>query len=199
MYRYMLPLFHGQFGSEEDVALIGIHLDGKFYELDPSKGEVSWDIAPWGSWRIKAETESYVAIIQAECKQDMGTVLRAPTEQGSKELFDINRKEKESRKEALLFLVCMCWAGLKPFCRDTFDAECTLSLWRIGQGKQLVPIIEDATSKVAAAEVGGEEWWDVWSQTCRQMNEPYRSLVGLPIDLDTVLESGLEPLRPPGL
>jgi hypothetical protein len=39
-------------GVEEDVGLIGIHWQGKFIELVPWTSAVSWEIAPWGQWRV---------------------------------------------------------------------------------------------------------------------------------------------------
>ena len=39
-------------GVEEDVGLIGIHWQGKFIELVPWNSAVSWEIAPWGQWKV---------------------------------------------------------------------------------------------------------------------------------------------------
>ena len=40
-------------GVEEDVGLIGIHWQGKFIELVPWNAAVSWEIAPWGQWKVR--------------------------------------------------------------------------------------------------------------------------------------------------
>ncbi len=40
-------------GIEEDVGLIGIHWQGKFIELVPWNAAVSWEIAPWGQWKVR--------------------------------------------------------------------------------------------------------------------------------------------------
>ena len=40
-------------GLEEDVGLIGIHWQGKFIELVPWTAAVSWEIAPWGQWKVR--------------------------------------------------------------------------------------------------------------------------------------------------
>lgn len=39
-------------GVEEDVGLIGIHWQGRFIELVPWNSEVSWEIDPWGRWKV---------------------------------------------------------------------------------------------------------------------------------------------------
>jgi hypothetical protein len=41
---------------------IGIHYEGKFYEFVPWTGTVSWDIAPWGHWRISGENKNHLVI-----------------------------------------------------------------------------------------------------------------------------------------
>jgi tocopherol cyclase len=46
-------------GSFENVAMVGVHYDGKFFEFVPWKGNVEWEIAPWGLWRMSALTDIY--------------------------------------------------------------------------------------------------------------------------------------------
>ena len=46
-------------GVEEDVGLIGIHWQGKFIELVPWNAEVSWEIAPWGQWKVSCTAVSH--------------------------------------------------------------------------------------------------------------------------------------------
>jgi tocopherol cyclase len=74
-----LPLL----GGTEDVALVGVHYKGTFIELVPWRGRVSWDIAPWGSWRISAASDTHEAEIVATCAPQDGTTLRAPTASGA--------------------------------------------------------------------------------------------------------------------
>lgn len=38
---------------------VGIHYDGKFYEFVPWEGNVEWEITPWGSWSMSAQTNMY--------------------------------------------------------------------------------------------------------------------------------------------
>ncbi len=38
---------------------VGVHYEGKFFEFVPWKGNVEWEIAPWGLWRMSASTDIY--------------------------------------------------------------------------------------------------------------------------------------------
>ena len=67
-------------------------LQGKFLELVPWNGEISWEVAPWGSWHISARGKTHEAVVHATAEDDSGTALRAPTPKN----------------------------GLTPFCRDSF-------------------------------------------------------------------------------
>lgn len=61
--------------------------------------QVSWEVAPWGSWRIFARSDAYEALVEATCAPP-GTPLRAPTASD----------------------------GLAPFCRDSFHGQAGLML-----------------------------------------------------------------------
>jgi tocopherol cyclase len=65
----------------ESVAMIGIHHRGQFYEFAPWNAEVSWDIQPWGYWRMEAKNAQYTAIVTGTTHLP-GTLLRAPTAKG---------------------------------------------------------------------------------------------------------------------
>lgn len=93
----------------ESVAMVGIHYRGKFYEFVPWNSQVSWDIEPWGKWRMQAKNEQYeVELIGTTNKP--GTPLRAPTQNG------------------LLFC-----------CRDTMHGELNLELREIrSKNKQII-------------------------------------------------------------
>ena len=54
-------------GVEEDVGLIGIHWQGKFIELVPWNAEVSWEIAPWGQWKVRCTAVSYACCHHMIC------------------------------------------------------------------------------------------------------------------------------------
>jgi tocopherol cyclase len=89
----------------ESVAMVGIHHQGKFYEFVPWNGQVSWQIAPWGSWKLWARNADYEVELIASTELP-GTLLRAPTAQG------------------LVFC-----------CRDTMRGQLKLRLYRRSQFK----------------------------------------------------------------
>ncbi len=65
----------------ESVAMVGLHYQGKFYEFVPWNSQVSWDIQPWGQWKIQAQNSQYE--VELTGTTDLpGTPLRAPTENG---------------------------------------------------------------------------------------------------------------------
>lgn len=65
----------------ESVAMVGVHYKGKFYEFVPWNGKVTWEISPWGYWRMLAHNADYEVELTATTDQP-GTALRAPTQQG---------------------------------------------------------------------------------------------------------------------
>jgi tocopherol cyclase len=65
----------------EDVAMIGIHHRGTFYEFVPWNSEVHWMIGPWGRWKMWAVNHEYEVELEARCDRP-GTPLRAPTHDG---------------------------------------------------------------------------------------------------------------------
>lgn len=84
----------------EEVAMVGIHYQGRFYEFVPWNGSVSWQVEPWGRWLMRANTQDYVAELVGTTDLP-GLPLRAPTRQ-----------------------------GLIYSCRDTALGQVTLRLWR---------------------------------------------------------------------
>lgn len=69
---------------QEEVALIGIHYQGKFYEFAPWNSQVSWQIKPWGEWRLQgklAQSEQYEVVLKGETNLS-GTYVRTPTAKG---------------------------------------------------------------------------------------------------------------------
>ncbi|KAL3683399.1 hypothetical protein R1sor_001421 [Riccia sorocarpa] len=132
--RRGLPLIPGAY---EEVAMVGIHYDGKFYEFVPWRGTVEWDIAPWGSWKITAENKYYK--VRLDAVSDVpGVNLRCPT---------VDK-------------------GLTPLCQDTFFGKLRLQLWeRSVQGADKV--ILDVTSDQSALETGGGPWEGNWQHRSR--------------------------------
>lgn len=66
---------------QEEVALIGIHYRGKFYEFAPWNSEISWCIEPWEKWQIEAVSKQYKVSIVGTTKS-LGTYVRTPTAKG---------------------------------------------------------------------------------------------------------------------
>lgn len=66
---------------QEEVALIGIHYQGKLIEFAPGNSEVSWQIMPWGKWQMQAVSSEFKITLTG--KTDLpGTYVRTPTAQG---------------------------------------------------------------------------------------------------------------------
>jgi len=66
---------------EEEVALIGIHYQGKFYEFAPWNSEVIWQIEPWGKWQLQGKSDRY-EITLVGTTDSLGTYVRTPTAKG---------------------------------------------------------------------------------------------------------------------
>ena len=148
-------------GKEEELGMVAIHYKGQFYEAVPWKGNVEWNVSTWGEWNLYGDrleetinygsngartpraTPPFAAEIRYRCdpKELPGLVFRAPTPK----------------------------QGMVPFCRDTFEADCELTLWELKRNeatnefeKVEPPIIDRATSKEGGAEIGGGPWWSEW-------------------------------------
>eukprot|EP00897_Mesotaenium_endlicherianum_P003322 jgi/Mesen1/3017/ME000177S02292 len=152
--------------ATEEVAMIGIHYLGKFYEFVPWHGEVRWKISPWGSWVMSAYNDDHEVELEATTR-DGGTVLLAP-----------------SNNE-----------GLTPLCRDTFYGDLRVAIWQRLAGGQRGQLVVEATSDMAALEVGNGPWYTPWENSA-SMNGVQKALIGLPLDMESTL---VGPLRPPGL
>ena len=66
---------------DEEVALIGIHYQGKFYEFAPWNSQVSWQIEPWGQWQIKGVSSEFEVSLTGTTNLS-GTYVRTPTAKG---------------------------------------------------------------------------------------------------------------------
>lgn len=84
---------------KEEVALIGIHHQGQFYEFAPWNSEVGWRIEPWGNWQMWAKSNELRVTLTGTCNS-LGTYVRTPTAQ-----------------------------GLAFNCRDTTNGNLNLKLW----------------------------------------------------------------------
>jgi tocopherol cyclase len=67
--------------TTEEVAMIGIHYRDRFYEFVPWNSQISWQIKPWGEWRIQA-TNGDVRVELTGTTDLAGTMVRTPTEEG---------------------------------------------------------------------------------------------------------------------
>ncbi|MEG4799715.1 tocopherol cyclase family protein [Microcoleus sp. ARI1-B5] len=122
----------------ESVAMICLHYRGKFYEFVPWNSQVSWNIEPWGSWKMQARNSQFEVELIGTTNSS-GTYVRTPTAKG----------------------LAFC-------CRDTTHGNLRLQLRELlGQnveknGKQSSKIILEAQSSLSGLEVGGGPWDEVW-------------------------------------
>ncbi|KAI5073573.1 hypothetical protein GOP47_0011586 [Adiantum capillus-veneris] len=150
--RRYLPLT----GLYEEVAMVGVHYNGKLYEFVPWYGPVEWEISSWGLWRMKASTPLYEVELEAIARQQ-GTILKAPTDE----------------------------AGLAPFCKDTFYGELRLEIWERNPKGDRGKVILSVTSDMAALEVGGGPWYSDWKGRSETDNA-ISPIVGLPVDVESL-------------
>jgi tocopherol cyclase len=67
--------------AKEEVGMVGIHYRDRFYEFAPWNSQMTWQIQPWGEWRIQAVNQDFrVELIGTT---DLaGTMVSTPTAQG---------------------------------------------------------------------------------------------------------------------
>lgn len=68
-------------GIMEEVAMIGIHYQGKFYEFVPWNSQLTWQIQPWGEWQMQAVNEQFCVTLTGTTEL-AATSIRAPTDKG---------------------------------------------------------------------------------------------------------------------
>jgi tocopherol cyclase len=125
-------------GWPEEVALVGIHYQGKFYEFVPWNGTVSWVIQPWGDWQMTAQNRDYQVRLRGTCTEP-GTPLRAPTSQ-----------------------------GLRFCCRDTMQGRLELELRHRSQNWMVQAKSDFCGLEVGGAEVAKTGHWpEAWQGQCR--------------------------------
>ncbi|CAN6456556.1 unnamed protein product [Victoria cruziana] len=144
----------GLASTSENVALIGVHYNGTFYEFVPWTGSVSWEVAPWGYWHFSGENEKYKVELEGTTRAP-GTVLRAPTIE----------------------------AGLVPYCKDTCLGRIRLQLWEKAYNGTKGKVILDVTSDMAALEVGGGPWYTTWKATSSSP-DLIKQMLRLPVDVE---------------
>jgi len=154
------------FGQQESLGMVSVHYQGKFYEAVPWTGTMKWQVSQWGYWNLygkctEGERKFEVNITYTvDPRETPGLVFRAPTPN----------------------------EGMVYFCRDTFDANVTLSLWELDWDEQAQdyirtankpPLIDQATSTQGGAEVGGGPWWDDWNNDS-QLKRSFKFMLQLP-------------------
>ncbi len=65
----------------EEVAMIGIHYQGKFYEFLSWDCPINWQIKPWGKWEMEAYNDRFQVKLIGTTNRDSSSV-RVPTENG---------------------------------------------------------------------------------------------------------------------
>lgn len=160
------------FGRKEALGMVSVHYNGTFYEAVPWTGTMDWKVATWGYWELVGRCtfgdRPFEVKIIYECDpvETPGLVFRAPTPD----------------------------EGMVRFCRDTFVANTTLSLWELEWNDQLrsfqrklgVPVIDQAKSTQGGAEIGGGPWWDDWNGESR-LKQPIRFLLQAPVRIKRFL------------
>jgi tocopherol cyclase len=67
--------------TTEEVGMVGIHYRDRFYEFVPWNSQMSWQIQPWGEWRIQATNHDFQ--VELIGMTDLpGTMVNTPTERG---------------------------------------------------------------------------------------------------------------------
>lgn len=152
----------------ETLGLIGIHYNGRFFEIVPWTGEMEWSVQPWGRWEFRGrctdkrgESQFEAEVIAVTDDDVPGVLLRAPTKD----------------------------EGMVYFCRDSGFGHVTLSLWELewnDEVKEYVrsankePLIDKATSAQCTVEVGGGPWWSVWNVKSN-MSNTLKKIIRLPL------------------
>lgn len=149
-------------GKKEALGMVAVHWDGHFFEAVPWMGGMAWSVDTWGRWILTGNStfgeRPFAVQVVYECDPNTGLIFRAPTPED----------------------------GLVRFCKDTFEANCTLSLWTLEKNaegdwvKVFPPIINRAVSRQGGAEVGGGPWWDTWEGQAK-VKEPIQRLLRIPL------------------
>ena len=47
----------GPVSKTEELGMVGVHWEGRFYEFVPWAGEMEWEVDEWGRWKFEATAE----------------------------------------------------------------------------------------------------------------------------------------------
>lgn len=149
-----------------DAGIIGIHYKGTFIEMVPWNSRMSWEVEPWGLWKMSGSNRHYQVEMEVTTDDD-GTVLRGPHED----------------------------LGFIPYCRDSFEGHMRLKVWRKHhKALSVLPgvkdpepeLLFDTTSSLAAVEVGGVPWeGETWESKCT-IPKLLKTAASNPLDLDNI-------------
>ena len=153
------------FGQQEALGMVSVHYKGKFYEAVPWTGSMRWKVDTWGSWIL------YGKCIEGDRKFEV----------------EITYKVDPEKTPGLVFRAPTPKDGMVYFCRDTFEADVSLSLWELEWNEEYKddirkagkPFIDRATSSQGGAEVGGGPWWGAWNNDS-QLKRPFKLMLQLP-------------------
>jgi tocopherol cyclase len=67
----------------EEVGMIGIHFQDKFYQFSTGNCQVNWQIEPWGKWQMQADNDGLKLKLIGTTNLP-STSVRVPTEKGLK-------------------------------------------------------------------------------------------------------------------
>jgi len=151
------------FGKEEELGMIAIHHKGRFYEAVPWKGNVEWNVSTWGEWSLYGDR------LEETTNYGFDTTTTTTTTTTPPFAVEIRYRCDPEKLPGLVFRAPTPKQGMVPFCRDTFEADCELTLWELKRNENTnqyekiePPIIDRATSKEGGAEIGGGPWWSEW-------------------------------------
>jgi tocopherol cyclase len=156
------------FGQQEALGMVSVHYNGTLYEAVPWTGSMSWNVSTWGFWKLQ------------------GTCMTGPNPFEVEVVYHCNPQTTPG----LVFRAPTPDQGMVYFCRDTFDADTTLTLWELemdSSTKTFVrkagpPLIDQAKSAQGGAEIGGGPWWDSWIATSR-LKTTIRTLLSIPYQM----------------
>ena len=93
--------------ATEAVGMIGIHDQGRFYVCDRNNAAITWQVKPWGHWRIRGVSEQWTIELEGQT-EDLGKYVRVPTEQGlqfhCRDSFDGNLRLKLSDRRGNILI-----------------------------------------------------------------------------------------------
>ncbi|MEL7141949.1 MAG: tocopherol cyclase family protein [Cyanobacteria bacterium J06643_4] len=113
---------------QEDVGLIGIHYQGRFYEFFSRKNAFTWQVDPWGYWQLTANDYRYRVQITGKAN-DEGALVRVPTHD-----------------------------GLQWLCRDTTHGNLRVQLWAASDHRLIFDAVSDLAGLEVGGGLWEKSW-----------------------------------------